>query len=145
MATYEVAVDASFDLAPRRRDWKLGDPREPVEVWFQRRKFTWHPGDEETYAVVTTAIADPSDYEAERLATERFLSALTYDSLAATVLFESATGFERDTPVIKQPRRPAHLHRVAPELVVGNSDPDLAKCLALFVRPTHRAATHTSS
>lgn len=133
MARYEVVVDASFELGPRRSGWRLGEPLEPVDVWFQGRKFTWHPGDHETYPVITTLIEDDSNYQAERLATERLLSALTFDNKSAIVLHEGATSHKRegDAAVLRQPRRPALIHRVAPELAVDR-DSDLAICLALF-------------
>lgn len=146
---FEIAVEAEFELRPRRANWRLGDPAEPVDVWFQKRRFLWHPGDAENYPIVTTPYED-DDFTEESVATQRFLSALsrTYD----WGLYVSVVGFgeghgtpqsEFDPPTWKEPRRYGRLmHRVAPELVVPEGDTDLMLCLGLLRegRNSHSAA-----
>lgn len=136
---YEIAADAEFELHPRRQDWRLGDALEPVDVWFQKRRFLWHPGDTQYCPIVTTPYEGDGLSEVS-MATERFLSALsrTHD----WGLYVSAVGFgeghgtprnEFDPPTWKQPRRQGGLvHRVAPELVVPEEDADLMLCLGLL-------------
>lgn len=136
---YEIAVNAEFELRPRRNDWRLGDPLEPVGVWFQKRRFLWHPGDAEYCPIVTTSY-EGDDFTEESIATERFLSALsrTHDwgLYLSTVGFGDGHGTpqdEFDAPTWKQPRRYGRLmHRVAPELVVPEEDADLRLCLGLL-------------
>lgn len=136
---YEIAVDAEFELCPRRKGWQLGDPLEPVATWFQKRRFVWHPGDAEYCPIVTTP-CEGGDFTEESEATERFLSALsrthTWGLYASTVGIGTGHGSPQDefaTPTWKHPRRYGGLiHRVAPELVVVEDDPDLMLCLALL-------------
>jgi hypothetical protein len=136
---YEIAVDAEFDLSPRRQGWRLGDALETVDVWFQKRRFLWHPGDAENCPIVTTPY-EGDDFTEESVATERFLSALSrthpWGLYLAGVAFGEGHGTDRDefdVPTWKQPRRYGRLvHRVAPELVVPEDDTDLMLCLGLL-------------
>lgn len=89
---YEIAVDSEFELRPRRRDWSLTDPPEPVDVWFQGRRFIWHPGNDRNCAIVTTIASDGDDFTTEAEATERFLSALSRTHLWGLRLFAITPG-----------------------------------------------------
>lgn len=108
---YEIAIDAEFELRPRRRDWRLADPLEPVATWFQKRRFVWHPGKAEYCPIVTTPY-EGDDFTQESEATERFLSALsrteTWGLYTTTVGIGTGHGSPQDefaTPTWKQPRR----------------------------------------
>jgi Methylamine utilization protein MauJ len=104
---YEVAVETYLAFYAGRQRGVLFPPPEDVVVEFEGRRFMWHathrgPEGEECWPTVTTMIADPDDYEAERAAMERFLSALSfhYDT-PMMVVNQAGAGWpaERDRPV----------------------------------------------
>jgi len=83
--------------------------------------------------VITVMIRDADDYSAERLATNRLLSAIVYQTgMPIREVTSSASGFKKedDPPLLQQPREGVVGMRVGPEVVVDD-DPDLLKCLAL--------------
>jgi hypothetical protein len=135
---YEVALETSLEPTPpggwrQAPDGKFVRPQEPVKIWFQSRRFTWHPGTETILPVITVMIPDADDYSAERLATNRFLSAVAYETgMPIREVTSSASGFKKedDPPLLQQPRAGVVGTRVGPEIVVDD-DPDLLKCLAL--------------
>lgn len=134
---YEVAIDAEFELRPRRADWKVGDPPEPIDIWFQGRRFLWHPGSETTYPILTTPAANSDDWHDDQLAVARFLSALSAThmwGLRAAARWEGTMvpREEFDTPTWTEPRGAFHIHRVTPELVVPIDDGDRLRCLGLM-------------
>jgi hypothetical protein len=78
-------------------------------------------------------IRDADDYSAERLGTNRLLSAIAYETgMPIREVTSSAAGFKKegDPPLLQQPRAGVVGMRVGPEVVVDD-DPDLLKCLAL--------------
>lgn len=134
---YEVAVDAEFELRPRRRGWKIGDPSEPVDVWFHGRRFLWHSGTPETYPIVTAPAMDSGEWHDDQLAVARFLSALSAThmwGLRASARWEGAMvpREEFDRPTWTEHRGPNLFHQVGPELVVPTDDADRLRCLALM-------------
>ena len=134
---YEVAVDAEFELRPRRRDWKIGDPPEAIDIWFQGRRFLWHQGTKTTYPIVTTPATDTDDWHDDQLAVARFLSALSAThlwGLRAEARWEGTMvpRQEFDTPTWTDPRNPHYFHQVAPELIVPTDDEEQMRCLALM-------------
>jgi len=84
MAWYEVAVDTDITFHTQRNPYAgdgMPDP-ETVTIEFGGYRFTWHvvpPENGQEYCpTVTMMIQDPNDYAAERVAMERFLSAVAY-------------------------------------------------------------------
>lgn len=135
---YEVAIETPAILG-RRSDWDrlefmLHQEAEPVAIWYEGRRFTFFPGDRDHYAVVTVPFANANDYREERVATERFLSALCFHvGHPIRVVLDSASGFkgEFDAPLLWQPRWMRSFTDVARELVVEN-DPRLQLALGLY-------------
>jgi hypothetical protein len=99
---YEVALETSLEPTPPG-GWKLGPDgkfvrtREPVQIWFQGRRFTWHPGTASVLPVITVMIRDADDYSAERRATNRLLSAVSYETgMPIGEVTSSASGFKKE-------------------------------------------------
>ena len=126
---YEVAVVTNLTFHSQEPPFGYPfPPAETVVVEFEGRRFVWHavPTDEsgdDYWPVVTTMIEDPNDYESERLATERFLSAMSYwtDHRIEAVSSGAAGSLEEtDRPVVSAPRRGLadHLSETPGELVV---------------------------
>jgi hypothetical protein len=110
-------------------------PQEPVQIWFRGRRFTWHPGTETILPIVTVMIRDADNYSAERLATNRLLSAIAYSTgMPIREVTSTASGFKKegDPPLLRQPRGGVVAMRVGPQVVVVEEDYDLLKCLALY-------------
>jgi hypothetical protein len=137
---YEVAVDTLLELRryqdfpPADRLRRLGESREPMSIWFERRRFTWHPGSEDNLPVVTVPLRDPDNFDQERFALERFLSALSYAfGYGITVYSAAASGnkTEYDPPFLQQPRLKGTIFPAPDELVVTN-DQELSLCLGLI-------------
>jgi hypothetical protein len=135
---YEVSIDSPLELRkyPKfggiRRLIELTKSREPVSVWFQDRRFTWHPGTEESRVIITVPIKDSENYNAERFAMERFLSALSFKfGYGLTVAEEAASGFKKefDPPLLQHPHLPGTIFP-APVALSVPDDEDLTLCLA---------------
>jgi hypothetical protein len=129
---YEVAVDTALDL---RKPGKLGPlkrlTKEPVSIWFQGRRFTWHPRTDESMPIVTVPFEDSGNYEEERFAMEKFLSALSFHFNAGiTVVVDASTGFksELDTPLLRQPPMRGATFP-SPNALQVPEDEELALCL----------------
>lgn len=136
---YEVSVDTSLELRkypPRgggiRRLIEITKSRDPVSVWFQGRRFTWHPGTEESRVIITVPIKDGENYDAERFAMERFLSVLSFHfGFGVTVAEEAASGFKKelDPPLLQHPHLPGTIFPSPAALDVTDDD-ELTLCLA---------------
>jgi hypothetical protein len=101
-------------------------------VWFQGRRFTWHPSTEESRVIVTVPIRDSEDYDAERFAMERFLSALSFHfGYGITVAEEAASSFKKefDPPFLQHPHLPGTIFP-APAALAVEDDDELALGLA---------------
>jgi hypothetical protein len=121
---------------------------ETVVIVFGGRRFVWHATEpregEELFPTVTTMIADPNDYEAERLAMERFLSAVAWwTSQPIEYRIEGGAGVpqEMDPPVATARRRGLgnHVYEAPHELVVED-DAELRRVLGY-----HREGLNTGS
>lgn len=134
---YEVAMDTPVVL-DRRPDWAplerlLREP-EPVSVTFEGRRFTWFPGDAECMPVATVPIASSDDYLAERIAMERFLSAVSFLSRRPVMVETTGgAGFKRefDAPILRQPWSMRFVVNVSVALDLP-ADPDLHLALGLY-------------
>jgi hypothetical protein len=105
---------------------------ETVTIEFENRRFVWHvtpPTEEgdERWPTVTTMIEDPDDYEVERLAMARLLSAIAFETQQGIeVLSGGAAGVleELDRPVATALRRGvgSRLHQAPAEVVVADDE-----------------------
>jgi hypothetical protein len=130
---YEVGVrtNLTFHTQPPPYGAEFPPP-ETVVMEFEGRRFVWHavgPDDdgEARWPVVTTMVADADDYTAERLATERFLSALAFTTHhPIEVLITGGGGWkqEMDTPSVGALRRGYgdHLNDAPAEIVTVEDD-----------------------
>jgi hypothetical protein len=134
MARYDVAVNSDLAFHTRKPPFAASDfpGPETVAIDFEGRRFVWHtvPPDpltgQERGPTVTTMVADPNDYEAERVAMARFLSALAYATRQSIeVVSGGAAGVpaEFDPPVATALRHfGAHMHEAPAEIVVVDDD-----------------------
>jgi hypothetical protein len=130
---YEVAVRTNLTFHTQNPPHRIPFPEpETVVIDFEGRRFVWHalgPNDDgdDRWPVVTTMVADAGDYEGERVAMQRFLSALAFStSQPVEVLTEGGAGWplEMDRPVVNALRRgfANHLFRAPGEVVVEQDD-----------------------
>src|SRR4051794_2335333 len=82
---YEVVVQTLLTFHTQQPPYPIDHllVADTVAIEFEGRRFVWHalpPGEggEEYWPTVTPAVADAGGYEPERLAMERFLSAVAY-------------------------------------------------------------------
>jgi hypothetical protein len=145
---YQVAVDSLFDfrvypergMAPGQKPWierlqEATEAREPFTISFEGRVLTWHPGSDEFLPVVTIPISDSDNYEEERFAVERFLSALSFEfGFGVTVYSAGASGFngELDPPLLQQPRMKPTINPAPDAVEVAEASEELSLCLALI-------------
>jgi hypothetical protein len=111
---YEVAVRTNLVFHTQRLPYRqpFPDP-ETVVIEFEGRRFVWHAlgpnaEGEDRWPTVTTMVVDSNDYAAERLAMERFLSAVAYwTSQPIESLTSGGAGGtqEMDPPVVNALRR----------------------------------------
>jgi hypothetical protein len=143
---YQVAVDSPLDfrvyperVAPGQKPWierlqEATEAREPFTISFEGRVFTWHPGSDDFLPVVTVPISDWDNYDEERFAVERFLSALSFEfGFGVTVYSAGASGFngELDPPLLQQPRIKPTIYPAPPTVEVAETSEGLSLCLAL--------------
>jgi hypothetical protein len=137
---YEVAVDTLLEFRKYEhfpgihRLREIAKSREPMTIMFGGFRFTWHPGSAELLPTVTVPIQDTDDYEAERRAMERFLSALSFVfGYGITVYTAAGSGYKKefDPPVLQQHRLKGVVHPAPKELVTLDDD-ELPLCLALL-------------
>lgn len=134
---YEVAIRTTVDMwSPGRQpppSTPLRHPSEPVRIFFEDRSFTWFPGDDDSYPSVALPF-ESGDYEAERRAMQRFLSALSYElEQPISIIFETAQGSRpEDSPPLARARRGTGLLLTGPSELTVIDDDDLRLCLALF-------------
>jgi hypothetical protein len=130
---YEVAIQTNLTFHTQQPPYAVPFPSpETVVVEFEGRRFVWHAlspneGGEDRWPVVTTMVADPDDHAAERLAMERFLSALTYSAhQPIQVLITGCAGWkqEMDPPLVNALRRGLadHLHAAPAELIATDDE-----------------------
>jgi Methylamine utilization protein MauJ len=132
---YEVAVETHLVFhtqAPARPIWELAAEPETVVIEFEGRRFVWHANERdadgtEYWPTVTTMVANPDDYWPERVAVQRFLSALVYRTrISIEVIGAIGAGppGERDPAHLRQPRRGvgAFMHSAPAEVVMVNDD-----------------------
>lgn len=140
----EVAVRTNLVFHTKEPPYALLSFPEPetVVIEFEGRRYVWHepgpdPDGEARWPVVTTMVADPDDYAAERLAIQRFLSALTYWTSMSIEVVGGPGGAggttELDPPVVSALRRGLanHIYNAPGEMVVTN-DPSLRRVLGYF-------------
>jgi hypothetical protein len=149
---YEQAVRTTVVFHTQRPPYTVLYPEpETVVIGFEGRRFVWHApepsggeGGEERFPTVTTTIENANDYSAERLAMERFLSAVSWWTEQA-IEWQTAAGAgvpqEMDPPVATALRRGLgnHLFDAPGELVVED-DPALRRVLGY-----HREGLNTGS
>jgi hypothetical protein len=131
MARYEVTVRSTLCFSTEPYSVELA-VAEQVSILFDGREFVWHANTEPTqhgvlWPSVTVMVADGNDYDAEKLATRRFLSALSfaYDT-AMGEIDSGASGYKQrlDPPLVISPGR--HLagmvHDAPSELIVAGDN-----------------------
>lgn len=139
---YEVAVQSNVVFHTQRPPYAIPFPDpETVVIEFECRRFVWHehgPTDEgePLWPTVTTMVADSNDYAGERLAMERFLSALAYwteQPIEVVNAGGSGGAREMDQPVAIALRRGLgnHLH-TAPLELVAIDDPRLKRIFGYY-------------
>ncbi len=144
---YEVAVDSLLDfriypqrgMTPGQQPWiermkEATESRDPVTIAFEGWRFTWHPGSGEVLPVVTVPIDDSENYEEERFAMERFLSALSFQfGYGVTVYSAAASGIKKelDSPLLQQPRLKGTIFPAPDAIELADASRELSLCLAL--------------
>lgn len=138
---YEVAVQTPIAFHTQRRDAFERPPPEDVVIEFEGRRFVWHathrgPDDEVCWPTITMLVADGNNYEAERVAMERFLSAVSFHwGESLEVVSQAGAGWpgEMDRPVAVSVRSGdiRHLHEAPLELVTEH-DPRLARVMGYY-------------
>jgi hypothetical protein len=135
-------VQTNLVFHTQRRPYGVPFPEpETVVIEFEGRRFVWHAlgpnaEGEDRWPTVTTVVADADDYAGERLAMERFLSALSFwTRQPIEVVTAGGAGFpqEMDAPVVNGLRRGLanHLYEAPREIVVAN-DVQLKRVLGYF-------------
>lgn len=125
---YEVGVRTNLTFHTQQPPYGDGfPPPETVVIEFRGERFVWHGRGEDAWPVVTTMVADADDYGAERLATERFLSALafmTHHPIEDVIAGGAGWKQEMDTPLVNAPRRGLgdHITPAPAEVVVVDDD-----------------------
>jgi hypothetical protein len=131
---YEVAVETHITFHTKQGPFPITElpDAETVAIEFEGRRFVWHAvpvgdGGEEYWPTVTTVFHDRDDYAAERLAMERFLSALAYLLHQPIVVLTGAGAgvpAEFDPPVAHALRRGLgdHIHEAPAEVVCVDDD-----------------------
>lgn len=137
MARYEVAIETPLAFSSSRTDPFRTDDRTVIE--FDGRRFVWHAGqeieDKQCWPVVTVMVLDADDYADERLATNKFLSALSFVlDHPMSIATSAATGYkgELDRPILGQPGHAATIITAAISTVTVDDDDRLRLVLALF-------------
>lgn len=125
---YDAA--ASFDVA------------EQTVIMFAGHRFVWHSNGEEhergdpCWPTVTLMVPDADNYAGERLATNQFLSAMSFTlNYPMSVITSAATGFkgELDPALLRQPSPSVGMIVTnAPTEITVESDQRLRLVLALF-------------
>ena len=144
---YEVAVDSAIEFRvypePGRdpgqepwldRLWTVSESRDPITIFFETRRFAWHPGSDDVLPVVTVPISDPDNYDDERAAMERFLSAISFAlGFGVTVYSSTASGFKKelDPPLLQQPRIKATIFPAPLTVELADESTNLSLSLAL--------------
>jgi hypothetical protein len=152
MARYEVAIDTEITFHTTRRPFAAADFPEPetVTIEFEGRRFTWHvlppENGQDFHPTVTTMIADANDYADERIAMERFLSAVAYMTRQKIdVIVSGAAGMpgELDPPVVRQPKGGfgPRLHEAPREVVVAEEARDRLRLVLGYCREAFNAAS----
>jgi hypothetical protein len=131
---YEVAAETRITFHTQSGSRPITDlpEAETVPIEFEGQRFVWHAvpigdGGEEYWPTITTVISDSDDYAAERLAMERFLSAVAY-LLHQPIVVATAAGAgvpeEFDLPVAHALRRGLgdHVHEAPAEVVIVDDD-----------------------
>lgn len=128
---YEVAVRTPIAFCMQRLGLERPPP-EDVVIEFEGRRYVWHathvgPDGEECWPTVTTMVENSDDYEPERRAMERFLSAVSFhwgESLEVVNVAGAGWPGEMDRPVAVSVRSGdiRHLHEAPLELVVDGDE-----------------------
>jgi hypothetical protein len=144
---YEVTIESQVELrkypppgrSPGEAPWiermiEATKSTEPITLSFEGRRFTWHPGSDEFITSVTVMVEDPDNYEVERFAMERFLSALSYRFNGAISVYTSVGYSHRDefAPSVRQPRQKGGVNPVPEEIELADSSDELSICLGLM-------------
>jgi hypothetical protein len=142
---YEVAVETTLAFHTQRPPYPGGvliwRVPETVVIGFEGRRFVWHtlpPDDDgrERWPTVTTVIDSADNYDVERLAMERFLSALAYvtrQSIEVVNAGGAGVPAEMDPPVATALRRGlGDYMEEAPEGVDMADDDRLRKVLGYY-------------
>jgi hypothetical protein len=127
MARYEVTVRSTLCFSAEPSNFEVSIA-EQVSIRFDGHEFVWHANTEPTehgvlWPCVTVMTADGSDWEAEKLATRRLLSAMSfeYDTALGELDF-GGSGYKQahDRPLVITPGRHlgAMVHEVLAELIV---------------------------
>jgi hypothetical protein len=137
---YEVAVRTPIAFYTQRQGLER-PPLEDVVIEFKARRFVWHathagPDGEECWPTVTTLVENADDYEAERVAMQRFLSAASfYWQEELEVINQAGAGWpgEMDRPVAVSTRSGdiRHLHEAPLELII-EGDARLTRLMAYY-------------
>jgi len=138
---YEVAVQTPLAFHTQRQYGLDLPPPEDVVIEFEGRRFVWHathtgPEGQDCWPTVTTVVANGNDYKAERVAMERFLSAVSfYWGQGLEVVNQTGAGWpgEMDPPVAVSERSGVgqHLHEAPLELVTL-ADPRLTRVMGYY-------------
>lgn len=125
---YEVALDTRLALVPPTRPETVA----PVVIWFDGRRFTWHPATAEYFAVLTVDVENPDDSLAAEEAVQRLLSALSFQTdVPIRSLGGDLVRRPESSPPMRYPRDVTIRFRSGYEIVM-ESDPKLRMCLALM-------------
>jgi hypothetical protein len=145
---YEVAVQTPIALYTQRLRLERPPP-EDVIIEFEGRRFVWHathfgPEGEECWPTITTLVENSNDYAPERVAMERFLSAVSfYFGEGLEVVNTGGAGWpgEMDPPVARSARSGdiRHLHEASLELVT-DGDERLTRVMGYY-RDGHATAS----
>lgn len=137
MTRYEVAVNTPLCSG----SWGRSPPAVVARTAmnFDGHRFVWHERQETegqpSWPVVTIMVGDAADYTSERLATNRLLSALSFQlDLPMTIVGSVSTGWlaELDHPMLSQPGQGGGVLHAPISLVAVEPDERLRLVLAHY-------------